>query len=343
MALAVTGLSTGSASAATQPTPQTKVAWQAAMAHVREPGRGCYRASYPTLAWHAVKCEAAPKVPFIPAPPSRSATHTGRETIGDGQDYSAQVPGLVSQATGTFRNVSPGITVQGQFLGSGPEVANGFSLQLNSQFFTGSPACSGSSDPSDCQAWQQFIYAYEGSTTSYIFMQYWLIGYDATCPSGWETYSTSATTDDCYLSSNAAAVSTLTASQLATLQFSGSATSGGNDGVSLSVGWGQATTVTASDSTVDLAAYWNTAEWGLFGDGGGGEAYFGANTWLEPQTAFTASSGSSAPTCVSEGFTGETNNLSLTTTRKLGHEPSPTMASEQTNGTTGTASCAVAG
>jgi len=50
----------------------------------------------------------------------------------------------------------------------------------------------------------------------------------------------------------------------------------------------------------------------------------------------------SAPTCVKEGFTAETNNLKLAKTTALGSEPSPTLASKQTNGTSGTASCAVA-
>ena len=327
VALAAAGLSTGSAVAATAPVPHTKAAWQADIAHVRQPVRGCYRASYPTLAWHAVTCVAAPKIPLVPTP----------DAVGDGQDYSAQVSGLISHATGTFQNVTSGITEKGQVGGSGSDVANSFSLQLNTQFFSGSPACSGSSDPANCLAWQQFVYTYETKSIGYIFMQYWLINYDATCPSGWYTYST-----DCYTNSNAAEVSTVTASKLASTQLSGSAASGGTDGVSLAVGSGQATTVTNNDTEISLASHWNTTEWGVFGDGGGSEAIFGSNTSLEAQTALTASS-SSAPTCVSEGFTGETNNLNLTATPALGSESSPTMASQQTNGTTGTASCAVAG
>jgi hypothetical protein len=346
IALAVAGFSAGSASAATQPTPQAEVAWQAAIAQVPEPGSGCYHASYPALAWHAVTCVAAPNVPFIPAPPSASARHAGPETVGDLHDYSAQVPGLISQATGTFKHVSAGITVKGQVLGSASMVANGFSLQLNSQNVTGSPACSGSSDPSGCIAWQQFLYAYDAGSaltggnpgSSYIFMQYWLISYGYTCPSGWASDGEG----DCYVNSKAAEVNAVTAGQLATLQFSGTAKSGGNDGVSLSVGSGQATMVTASDSRIDLAKHWNTTEWGLFGDGDGDEAYFGANTSLEPQTALTASSGSSAPKCIYAGTTGETNNLELTTTPKLGSQSSPTMATKQTNGTSRTPSCAVA-
>jgi len=334
--VALAAASVGSASAATHPVAGSKAQWQVAIAHVPERGTGCYHASYPALQWHAVKCVAAPKVPLAPAVPSGSARHAAPAVVGDGTDYSAQVPGLISQATGTFTGVSSGITEKGQNGGSGSQVANAFSLQLNTQFFSGSPACAKSSDPADCLAWQQFVYTYASRSTGDLFMQYWLINYDATCPSGWYTYS-----EDCYTNSSASTVSTLTAKQLATVQLSGSAKSGGNDKVSLSVGSGQATLVTGKDTKIHLAANWNTTEWGVFGDGGGSEANFGTGTKLEAVTALTATS-SSAPACIQEGFTGETNNLTLTSTPALGSEPSPTMGSKQTNGTTGTASCAVA-
>jgi hypothetical protein len=337
IALSATGVTSGSALAATQSTVKTKTQWQAAIARVRQPGSGCYHASYPVLRWRAVKCVAAPKVPLAPVPLSRSPRHGAPATVGDGTDYSAVVSGLISHATGTFTNVSSGITEKGQPGGSGSQTANAFSLQLNSQFFSGSPACAKSGDPSGCLAWQQFVYTYESRRSGDIFMQYWLINYDATCPSGWFSYSS-----DCYTNSNAATVSTLTAAELASVNLTSSAASGGLDGVSLSVGSGNATSVTNSDSKVDLATYWNTAEWGVYGDGGGSEANFGSNTTLEAQTVLTATS-DSAPTCVEEGFTGETNNLKLTSTPALGSEPSPTMATKQTNGSSGTASCAVAG
>jgi len=323
------------ASAVTQPPPRTKAQWQADIAHAREPRTGCYRASYPAVAWHATRCVRAPRIPLVPRPLPRSARHAGPALVGNGTDYSAQVSGLISQATGTFQDVSPGVTEQGYVDGKGSLTANAFSLQLNSQFFAGSPACDGSSDPPDCQAWQQFVYTYDGCTSSCIFMQYWLIGYDATCPSGWTAYS-----DDCYTNSSAAEVSGLTASQLASVQLSGAA-SGGVDGVSLSAGSGQATLVANSDSVLDLASHWNTTEWGVYGDGSGSEAFFGADTTLQAQTALIPTS-SAAPSCVAEGFTGETNNLSLTSTPALGSGSSPAMASRQTDGTTGTANCSSA-
>jgi hypothetical protein len=288
------------------------------------------------LQWHAVKCVVAPRWPVAPALPSGSATRPAPAAVGDGDDYSAQVPGLISHATGTFHHVSPKITEKGKVGNAGSKVANAFSLQLNTQFFA-TPACSGSGDPANCLGWQQFVYA-TSDGAGIVFMQYWLINYDATCPSGWFSFS-----HDCYTNSNASSLTggILTAKNLATVKLSGSAASGGQDKVSLSVGSGQATLVTNNDSKLHLAAVWNTTEWGVFGDGGGGEAYFGTGTTLEAQTALTATS-SSAPACVKEGFTAETNNLKLAHTPALGSEASPTLASEQTDGTSGTASCAVA-
>jgi hypothetical protein len=309
-----------------------------------QPGTGCFSASYPALQWHAAKCVTALARPLAPATHGGPATGHGL-TVGNGHDYSAdEASGLISKATGTFKDVSSNISEKGQIGGTGAEITNAFSLQLNSQFFTGSPACSGSSDPSDCEAWQQFVYAYDGCSNgvtdvSCIFMQYWLIDYDATCPSGWNTF-TSEGSISCYTNSSAAEVSTVTAKDLGSVTFYGSAVKGGNDGVSLTIGSGKATLVTAPDSTIDLARAWHITEWGVFGDAGGGEAHFGASNTLEAQTVLKATS-SAAPKCLKEGFTGETNNLNLAATPALGTVSSPTMASKQTDGTTGTASCAV--
>jgi len=309
--------------------------WQSSIARVAEKDSGCYQASYPSLSWQSVACVTAPDIPLVPAAPHAAVRHAGPVTVGDGTDYSAVVSGLISKASGTFTDVSSGISEKGDVGGSGSQVSNSFSLQLNSQFFAGSPACSKSSDPSDCQAWQQFVYTYNGGNTGDVYMQYWLIDYDATCPSGWNTYS-----EDCYTNSNATETSGITAAELASVDLTASAVSGGNDTVSLSVG-SSAVTVSGKDTKVGLAASWNTTEWGVYGDGGGSASTFGSGDTLEAQTALT-DTGSGAPSCVEEGFTGETNNLKLTATPALGTESSPTLASEQTDGTAGTASCAVA-
>ena len=328
--VAVTGLNASAVSAAAPQAPLTMLQWRSEIGQVSAVGSGCFQASFPSLVWHATTCVTAPERPFAPAPaPSR---WSGPDTVGNGLDYSAVVSGTISKATGTFTNVSPKITEKGQIGGAGTEKANEFSLQLNTEFISGSPACSGASIPANCLAWQQFVYT---TDENIVFMQYWLIDYNNSCPGGWTPYS-----NDCYTNSalSRASSAALTAKSLATLSLSGSAKSGGKDEVELTIG-GHATLATGKDSKIDLAHFWNTSEWDVFGDGGGGEAFFGANTSFEAVTKLTATS-SSAPTCDKEGFTGETNNLTLAATPALGSESSPTMGSKQTNGTTGTASCA---
>jgi hypothetical protein len=319
---------------AAQPRPETMAQWQAELAQLPKLPAGCYHASYPTLQWKLTMCVTAPEIPLVPAFVTASAGRGAPEKVGDGLDYSAVVTGLISKATGTFDHVSPKITERGTVGGVGSRQANTFTLQLNSQFFT-TPTCSKSSDPAKCQGWQQFVYETDTNT---VFMQYWLIGYNASCPSGWFTYST-----DCFTNSEATRVAggPVTAKDLATVELSGSATAGGEDEVSLSVGAGQASIASNKDTKVDLSAAWNTAEFGVYGDGGGSEAYFGTGTTLEAQTSLTATS-SAAPSCVKEGFTGETNNLKQTSTPALGSEPSPTIVTKQTNDKAATASCAVA-
>jgi hypothetical protein len=173
-------------------------------------------------------------------------------------------------------------------------------------------------------------------------MQYWMLDYDVTCPNGWFTYRVTGHVY-CYTNSPAARVKggQVTAKDLAHVQLAGRATAHGNDQVSLSVGSGTATAVSNNDNVVTLASSWHTAEFGVYGDGGGGAANFGKNTTLQAQTTLVAST-SAAPKCVKEGFTGETNNLALVHTPALGNQPSPTIASRQTNAGASKASCASA-
>jgi len=122
---------------------------------------------------------------------------------GNGDDYSAHVTGTLSKVTGTFADVKSGITEKGQIGDTGPQVANAFTLQLNSEFFSDPPACSKAAKPPKCYGWQQFVYAFHYSGhTNELFMQYWLIYYDTKCPSGWNTDSTGGYTF-CYKNSPA--------------------------------------------------------------------------------------------------------------------------------------------
>jgi hypothetical protein len=165
-------------------------------------------------------------------------------------------------------------------------------------------------------------------------MEYWLVNYTTIaidCPPSWTFFKgTSTSAPGCYMDSPYVSVPVLTASQLADVALTGSATSV-DDEVTLALASGTATSVSNTDSALDLAANWDTTEWNVFGDGNGGQANFDANTSLEPVTTLTDTSVSAAPSCSELGVTAETNNLNLTNTPELGGESSPTAAFQETD------------
>ena len=326
--LTVLGTSVGSA-AVRAPQAVGTGKWQQAMEQLRVPGKGCFTASYPVIKWLATSCKAAPRHPYPPARGHRP------QTVGDGNDYSAQVAGQISSATGSFDSVTPGATEGGQQNGSGPAVANTFSLQLNVAPFT-TPACSGAANPGACQGWEQFVYS---TTFNGVFIQYWLLGYNATCPSGWST--TSLAPGDCFINSSGSSLpgSALTVAGLTSTTLTGSAVPGGNDTVVMTTGAGNAT-ATNADDLLSLSQDWNTVEFAIVGDCCDTQANFSAGTTVDVRTVVHSGS-KTAPSCVLEGFTGETNNLNLSSTPAIGTQASPTMVSDQTS-SPGTASCATA-
>ncbi len=307
--------------------------WQLAMEQLRVPGKGCFTASFPRVAWIKAACKPGPRHPYPPVHGHRP------QTVGNGTDYSAQVAGVISSATGSFDTVSAGATETGQQNGAGGQVANTFSLQLNVAPFT-TTACAGSGNPGGCQGWEQFLYS---TTANEVFLQYWLLHYDATCPSGWTkfTFSPGSTDVYCFINSSGSTLSggALTVAGLASTTLTGSAVTSGNDTVVMTTGTGHAT-ATGADDRLTLSKSWNTVEFALVGDCCSTQANFSAGTTVHVRT--TVHSGSkTAPTCVLEGFTGETNNLNLTGTPAIGTQSSPTIISDQTSAT-GTASCAAA-
>jgi len=345
-AAVVMGFGLTGASAAANGRLPTRLAWRHQMQHLVVPAKGCFTGSYPTPKWHQVQCHTAPRIPFAPGIVSHNGVPSGigsaaadaagpGQEIGNGADYSAKVAsGSISTATGSFPYVSPGSTETGEQDGTGPQVANTFSLQLNTEFFSGSPACAGAADPADCLAWQQFVYS---STSDAVFMQYWLIDYDAACPAGWFTYST-----DCYENS-AETLLTAAAPTIATLEsvsLTGTVDSGGSDSVVMAYGSNSVSAVGA-DSVVDLAGNWNIAEFAILGDGDSTEANFSSGTTVDVETAVN-NGATAAPTCDYDGFTAETNNLSFASAPALAAGSEPAIETQQTSAG-GTAGCATAG
>jgi hypothetical protein len=279
-------------------------AWRATMSRIPTP-KGCFAATYPNTEWQEVPCTAPPNRPYPPADGGRP------NIVGNGNDFVAQSSGTISSAVGSFDSVT-GVTSL-----SDPGGVSNFALQLNTNTFPNSnnnvPACNGAANQTACQGWQQFIYSNGGCTNgagACAFMQYWLINYDANCPSGWNTYTPPNTqTIDCYLNSaNGASVPAQQISALADLTLTGQ-TAGGTDTVIMSTG----TTLSIAagqDSVLNLASNWQEAEFNVVGDCCGTQANFNIGPTLVVRTEVTSRT-TSAPTCVNQGFTGETNNLTL--------------------------------
>ena len=327
----LTVLGTSAATAAARaPQGERTGKWQQAMEQLRVPGKGCFTASYPKVEWFRARCEAAPRHPYTPPsgfPPQTVGNNNG--------DASAQVTNLITSVTGSFDSVSSGVTETGQQNGAGPQVANTFSLQLNTKPFT-TGKCSGGN--SGCVGWEQFLYS---STSNQVFIQYWLIGYGPTCPPGAGWGTTPLAPNDCFQSTNGSTLSgsALTAAGLSSATLTGSAGVGGNDTVVLTTGTGQAT-ATSAGNFLGLAAHWNTAEFAVVGDCCGTQANFSAGTTLAVRTTVHHNS-KDAPTCVFQSFTGETNNLNLANTSAIGTQGAPTLISDQTS-SPGVQGCAVA-
>jgi len=277
--LAVAGLLTAfGPSLATAATPQKGQVgkWQQAMAKLKVPGKGCFTASYPKVGWARTTCKKAPHHPYPPVHGPQP------QAVGNGVDISALVTGQLTSATGSFGSVSPGIAETGQQNGHGPQVANTFSLQLNTKPFS-SPACSGSPNPG-CQGWEQFVYS---TTSNDVFVQYWLLRYNRTCPAGWNTFHFDPPDSDTYCWRNSTSSpltsAALTAAGLTGTMLTGSAASGGNDTVAMTTASGHGT-ATGADSLLHLAGRWQEVEFAVVGDCCSTQANFNAGAALNVRT-----------------------------------------------------------
>jgi hypothetical protein len=271
--------------------------------------------------------------------------HHGAFVVGNGTDYAAHpTSATISAVESSFPSVSAGITESGPIGNTGPAVTDAYTLQINTNQFK-SAACVASPN-ANCKGWEQFVY--ENNNVSHrVFIQYWLIKYNATCPAGggWTQFSFSGGTDIyCYQSTTTATLAVAEpASSLGNVTFS-AAVSTSSDQVTVSDGVNAATRV--GINAVAASAGWTDAEFNVFGDGGntsgGGQAGFGTNSTITVKTVVHNGT-RNKPDCSIEGFTGETNNLSLVGTPSIGIQPAPTIEFNESNAAGGTAaSCATA-
>ena len=266
-----------------------QVAWAEAITAAPSSEEGCFHAAYPSMTWEKIDCAQAPN--GFKSRPTVKSDGVHPATVGNGNDYAAQSTGLTTKAVGTFPKVT-GVTSE-----KDQGTTNGYSIQLNSNFMSGTKACKG---VAKCMSWSQFVYSSEEQSA---FIQDWLIGI-GTCPSSaWND----AGGGDCYKNSAAVSVPKIAISQLSTFKMSGSATST-KDALVFTAS-GHAYSTSQPDSTTNLSTAWKSSEFNIIGDGGGSAATFNKGSSITVKIALTDGS-TSAPTCVAnDGTTGETNNL----------------------------------
>jgi hypothetical protein len=287
--------------------------WRGYISENPRTDEGCSQVSYPNFSWEDLGCkETQPRVHTQHVKPKNGEP----ATVGNGNDYIAQAQGLISNAYGFL--LTSGVTSEtavgvASFGGGGILGSNEYMIQINTNNDRTTSVCNGHSQ---CHVWQQFIYATDYNTKgeAALFIQYWLLDWNATCPSGWYT-SASGSNTDCYKNSKSATVPNIPVANLTDVSFYSYVTAGGNDTVTLTYGTYQtgfqAWTVTASDSVLDMGSVWHQAEFNVVGDADGSEAVFNAGSSITVQLELVDGS-QSAPTCVGQiATTGETNNLNL--------------------------------
>lgn len=282
------------------------IRWRDTMVNMETPHEGCFQAAFPSTLWESVPCRT---LSAHTHPLHRTESSGEGQTTGDGKDYVLLAPGLISKTIGSFPSVV-GVTSESSvgvpaFGDGGILGANEYSLQINTNDNATTSACS--HGVSGCKVWQQFIYAtdYETRGSAAVFMQYWLLGYGASCPSGYHSSGT-----DCYTNSSYVAAPDVPITGLGSLKITGGAIAGGNDSVTFADG-ATAYSVSAADSVLQIGTVWKESEFNVVGDAGGSEAVFNAGATLTVNASAQFGS-TSAPTCASNaGTTGESNNLPL--------------------------------
>ncbi len=290
--------------------------WGSSVTQTALPGAGCYEASYPSHTWTRIACARPPHLLYpLPASSSARAAALARQSVGNGNDFTADVkPHSMSEAVGTFPLVSGVTSVKSVrnpiFPCCGEDGTNSYTLQLNSYFFS-TAACG---TIKNCLGWEQFVYENPpGTSAGYLFIQDWLIPTTSSglsgCPAnkGWEFADGGCVQNSPY----AVEINNISIKKLATLEEEGVASSTG-DSIYLREG----STLFGlkniqSDGITDLRGHWGGAEFNIIGNAGGDIADFNSGSTIEVRLE-AVDGALTAPTCpANTGTTGESNNLNF--------------------------------
>ncbi|MFT3790626.1 MAG: hypothetical protein QM741_06030 [Rudaea sp.] len=317
--------------------------WHEAVQTAPRPEKGCYKAVYPSTQMIKIAC-----VPSLPVVPMELPYDVKLALKGESENQSIQ-PMTVGGSYGDYilqwdhepTSVYANFSISGVTSITGPN-ANEFSAQVNTNPTLSSPQCAGASNPSACHGWEQAVFA--NNTPSYgtvLLMQYWLLDYNNSCPSGW---SSDGYGDCVKNSTNAVPVSTpLTGSTINTLSAIGITATPGS---SYEYGW--LSVGNNINTMVDYYVYgddpfsltsnqtqWRSTEINIFGGPGGQTAYFNNNSMISITIRVSDAVGRvgdrDTPTCAGGSTTAEMNNLVLGTCQAFGVNYWPEISFSESN------------
>ena len=201
-----------------------------------------------------------------------------------------------------------------------------FQMNTNVQFTTPVVAslCTGSSNPSGCSGWQQFIYVNTPNLlwTTGVEMEYFLLGYGSNaCPNSWQSDNNGnctkfSQTSNWVLSNRSAA------DAMQNYWLEGDWVDGGSPSQDQDVAiFSNSTSMIESveqPSALDIGSKWTSADFNVLGYGNGSTAAFDTGTTATANVA-TCVSGTCSPgitvgancSVPSQSDTCETNNLDL--------------------------------
>jgi hypothetical protein len=262
------------------------------------------------------------------------AAGTGATVGAGGPEFTLQAPAgeAIYAANGSFPSVA--IASESDSLAG----ANAYSLQLNTNPFWllwYEPFCTNDNNPggpNSCTGWEQFVYQVHNGVAD-LKIEYWAMGNDAaSCPAPWNYYPAYDAAgvfveNDCWMDAPAVSVPVVPPADLASVQLSGAVSPTG-DTVTFTYGNNAPITATGPDTfklgtngdyANDVGAWsWTSAEFNIFGQGGGSNVTL--NTFANLTVQITANEGPMSddqavdiPTCGGTSFTGEYSNLDLGT------------------------------
>jgi hypothetical protein len=305
LSLAGPAFAASSNDATVDPEAAARKIWRDSIAKLPIAAEDCSHLSYPNYVWEHVDCkETQPRV--LPTRHANSKV-PGAAAVGNGNDYIAETQGIISASFGDLQTT--GITSEktvnvGSNTGGivGP---NEYSIQMNTSNDRSTALCDGHQY---CTVWQQFIYATDYNTKgeAAVFMQYWLLGWQDVCPSGW--YPKTGGQENCYKNSKSVAVPNIPVTELGEISMQALVTTGLQD-MFLFIYGKEGWTISATDDVLDIGLVWHQTEFNVVGDIDRSQAQFNNGATIDLQLEITDGT-FNPPTCVAGiATTGETNNM----------------------------------